>query len=144
VAPATTTAPTTTVAPTTTAAPPTTAVQSAIEFSSAVGVRSGTTWTAQSALVVRSTSGQPVPGAVVTMKVRRYQQITSNTNSKQWLEETVTLTANASGQVTHTAGAYKRSGKDSVHQVQFVVMSVSVPNGYAWNGSAPTATVDKA
>jgi hypothetical protein len=78
------------------------------------------------------------------MKVRRYQQMTSSTGSKQWVEETVTLTANASGQVSRTAGPYKRSGKDSVDQVQFVVMSVSVPSGFAWNGNAPTATVDKA
>ena len=78
-------------------APTTTVAQSGIEFSSAVGVRNGTNWTAQSALEVESTSGQPVPGAVVTLKVRRYQQMTSSTSSKQWIEETVTLTANMSG-----------------------------------------------
>ncbi|RPI10427.1 MAG: hypothetical protein EHM63_03140 [Actinobacteria bacterium] len=85
-----------------------------------------------------------MPGAVVTLKVRRYQQMTSSTSSKQWVEETVTLTANASGQVLRNAGPYKRSGKDSVDQVQFVVMSVAMPSGFAWNNSAPTATVNKA
>ncbi len=125
-------------------APTTTLAQSGIEFSSAVGVRNGTNWTAQSALEVESTSGQPVPGAVVTLKVRRYQQMTSSTSSKQWIEETVTLTANASGQVTSNVGPYKRSGKDSVDQVQFVVTSVTMPTGYAWNSTAPTATVNKA
>ena len=55
----------------------------------------------------------------------------------------MTVTANASGQATYNAGPYKRSGKNSVSQVQFVVMSVQMPAGYAWNGTAPTATVAK-
>lgn len=144
VSPTATVAPATTVAPTTSAAPTTIAAPSGIEFTSAVGVRDGGNWTAYSTLVVRSTSGQPVPGALVTMKVRRYQQMTNDSSSKQWIEGTVVLTANASGQVSSSAGPYKRSGKDSVDQVQFVVMSASMPAGYEWNGNAPTVTVDKA
>jgi hypothetical protein len=142
VAPATTTTPgpttTTTVAPatTTTTLPPTTTttvpVAAGATASTPTVVTTNSKWTAQTTITVRSTTGALVPGATISAKLRLYDG--------SWDEDAVTLTTGANGTVVFGAGSYKRSGNGSVDKIEFVVVSVTMPAGYTWDGTGVTVT----
>ena len=65
-----------------------------------------------------------------------------NGNTWEWEDDDVILTTNANGTVAFMSGSYPRSGNSRVSDIEFVIVSVTLPNGLAWDGDETTIHAD--
>lgn len=126
----------TTVPPTTTTEAPSPQTVNA-SWTSTSRSTSGTNWRASAELRVRDDLGDPVRGAVVTVRVQTRRGTGSWTN-----RDTLQATTGSAGSLTFLSGWYPRSGSSRADQVRFTVLSVSAP-GLDYVSGSIAVTVDR-
>lgn len=127
--PVTTTTPTTT-----TAAPLDDSFPTTTGFTVPTVETAGDAWRASADLVVRSSTGAPVPGATVTVDIRRRERVGGRW---RWNTRTVVVDTGADGTVSVASLDWPVTGANRVSQVTFVVRDVDVDD---WDGQQGTVS----